>query len=423
MPGVSPHPRTAAPRSPHRHGRGTQDGPGVVMRSGVIRVGILGEDDELARIVGPIAEGVKVDGASHRGCCGRGLNPRERVAVSHTPPSIHSELPARSNFRGATVHRNQTGNHGERRGTTGAVPAKGDGPSIDIPCWTSRRSLDIPRARKEGYVTKSVPTGNPRHPCSRPRAQAVSAKSAQAAAESMKQCGSSGARPGTTHDRSGHKPLCILPTRSADAQHEIHTVTKQTKRTNPGDAANAFVRVILSNAGAMLGGLKEHEWRKTLEWFDGRCAYTGRSLADGETERDHAIPMNRTHCGLHLYGNVVPATQEANRRKAGTHYREFIEDHDRLERIDAFLCASMYWERVSASPGPRERRRANTASRATSAAPGGLTTTRAGGATDARRLTSRRASAGSAPPRRRRPPDGGPPSDSDCRTRSHDEGT
>ena len=125
-------------------------------------------------------------------------------------------------------------------------------------------------------------------------------------------------------------------------------MAKQTRRTNPGDAANAFVRVILSDAGAMLGGLKEHEWRKTLEWFDGRCAYTGRSLADGETERDHAIPMNRTQCGLHLYGNVVPATQEANRRKAGTHYREFIEDRDRLERIDAFLRASMYWERVSA---------------------------------------------------------------------------
>ena len=98
----------------------------------------------------------------------------------------------------------------------------------------------------------------------------------------------------------------------------------------------------------MLGGLKEDEWGKTLEWFDGRCAYTGQTLGEGETERDHAIPMNRTHCGLHLYGNVVTATQEANRRKAGTHYREFIEDRDRLERIDAFLCASRYWQRVAA---------------------------------------------------------------------------
>ena len=45
-------------------------------------------------------------------------------------------------------------------------------------------------------------------------------------------------------------------------------MAKQTRRTNPGDAANAFVRVILSDAGAMLGGLTEDEWGKSLEWFD-----------------------------------------------------------------------------------------------------------------------------------------------------------
>ena len=101
-----------------------------------------------------------------------------------------------------------------------------------------------------------------------------------------------------------------------------------------------FVRVILSDAGTMLGGLTEDEWWKTLEWFDGRCAYTGEELAEGRTERDHAVPMNRTHCGLHLFGNVVPATKLANRHKAGDHYRHFVQDRDRLERIDAFLNAS-----------------------------------------------------------------------------------
>ena len=57
--------------------------------------------------------------------------------------------------------------------------------------------------------------------------------------------------------------------------------------------------------------------------------------------------MNRAHCGLHLYGNVVPATRQANQRKAGSHYREFLEDGDQLERIDAFLRESGYWERVA----------------------------------------------------------------------------
>ena len=93
----------------------------------------------------------------------------------------------------------------------------------------------------------------------------------------------------------------------------------------------------------MLGGLKDDEWHKTLEWFDGRV----HRATLNEMERHHAIPMNRAHCGLHLYGNVVPATKEANRRKAGKHYREFIEDRDRLQRIDRFLRESGYWERVA----------------------------------------------------------------------------
>ena len=125
----------------------------------------------------------------------------------------------------------------------------------------------------------------------------------------------------------------------------------------PGDAANAFVRVLLWDAGAKLanknqppksGGLDEADWNRTIAWFDGRCAYTDEVLVDDQTERDHAIPMNREHCGLHLFGNVLPATREANRRKAGKHYRDFlIEDPARLERIESFIRESEYWERVS----------------------------------------------------------------------------
>ena len=124
-------------------------------------------------------------------------------------------------------------------------------------------------------------------------------------------------------------------------------MAQQTRKWNPGDAANAFVRVILSDAGAMLGGLTETEWDETLGWFDGRCAYTGQELAEGRLERDHAIPMNRTHCGLHLFGNVLPAAREVNRQKAGKHYRDFVQDRGRLDRVEAFVRVSNYWDRVS----------------------------------------------------------------------------
>lgn len=124
-------------------------------------------------------------------------------------------------------------------------------------------------------------------------------------------------------------------------------MAQQLRKWNPGDAANVFVRVILSDAGAKLGGLTEPQWGRTLDWFGGRCAYTGEALLGGRMERDHAIPMNRVHCGLHLYGNVLPATTDANRRKADKHYRDFVEDADRLARIETFIRESGYWDRVS----------------------------------------------------------------------------
>ncbi len=124
-------------------------------------------------------------------------------------------------------------------------------------------------------------------------------------------------------------------------------MAQQTRRSTPGGAANTFVRVILTDAGALLGGLTDEEWERTLAWFAGRCAYTGEALAEGRTDQDHAVPMNRAHCGLHLYGNVLPATRDANRRKSGKHYREFVEDPDRLKRIEAFVRQSGYWDKVS----------------------------------------------------------------------------
>ena len=55
----------------------------------MLRVGVLGEDVELARIVGPVAQRVKIERASERCGCRRGLNTGERIAVSYAPPTIH----------------------------------------------------------------------------------------------------------------------------------------------------------------------------------------------------------------------------------------------------------------------------------------------------------------------------------------------
>lgn len=114
----------------------------------------------------------------------------------------------------------------------------------------------------------------------------------------------------------------------------------------PGDAANVFVRVLLSKAGELAGGLNEEEWKRTLEFFDHRCAYTGERLTEDSAEQEHAIPINRHDCGLHLYGNVVPATKEANRAKRDKHYQDFVDDAARLQKIEDFMEEAGYHERA-----------------------------------------------------------------------------
>ena len=112
----------------------------------------------------------------------------------------------------------------------------------------------------------------------------------------------------------------------------------------PADAANAFVRVLLTDAGRLVGGLSPRQWEDTLEYFDHRCAYTGERE---HIVKEHAIPINRTHCGLHVYGNVVPATRKANGKKGDNDYKEFLKgDADRLHRIEKFMEAARYRERT-----------------------------------------------------------------------------
>lgn len=117
-------------------------------------------------------------------------------------------------------------------------------------------------------------------------------------------------------------------------------------RKNPGDVANTFIRCLLSDAGEILGGITDEQWSSTLEYFEYRCPYTGVAITDEYAVKDHAIPINRDHCGLHLYGNVLPCTDEANRKKHRHHYSDFVTDRNRLEKIESFLEYTGYWEKA-----------------------------------------------------------------------------
>ena len=131
------------------------------------------------------------------------------------------------------------------------------------------------------------------------------------------------------------------------------------KRTNPGDAANIFVRCMLSDISDLLGGFSEEDLKKTVEYFDYKCPYTGEDITveytTGKWVLDHLIPHNRESVGLNLYGNIIVTTRKTNAAKAAKSYESFIksetigtneEKEKRIQKIRTFQKESGYFNKV-----------------------------------------------------------------------------
>jgi len=107
------------------------------------------------------------------------------------------------------------------------------------------------------------------------------------------------------------------------------------KRKYSADAANIFVRHLLCEISEALKGFSEEDKKRTLKHFDYRCAYTGVKLPVKSLTLDHLVPQNRAYCGLHLYGNIVPASDMANKSKGSKDFETFLNsDSEVLKGID-----------------------------------------------------------------------------------------
>jgi hypothetical protein len=138
-------------------------------------------------------------------------------------------------------------------------------------------------------------------------------------------------------------------------------------RPTPGVVANSLIRYVLTQAGLAAGGLTPPQWQQTLDFFGNCCTYTGQPLTSAEKE--HAVPMNRTQGGLHVYGNVLPATAEANREKGGLRYDVFLrskgpkfksleklsdaERAERIKRIEDFIKSARTSDNLLATAHPQ----------------------------------------------------------------------
>ena len=88
------------------------------------------------------------------------------------------------------------------------------------------------------------------------------------------------------------------------------------------DAANTNVRAFLTKIGVHYygkpfnhtSGKAKELWREICEEsFDSSCAYCG--IKNEKLTMEHLVMFNRSECGLHHPGNVVPCCPTCNKRK------------------------------------------------------------------------------------------------------------
>lgn len=86
------------------------------------------------------------------------------------------------------------------------------------------------------------------------------------------------------------------------------------------DSANTNVRAFLTTIGEHYygarfdtsSGVGKQTWKEIQEKFNNSCAYCNSKVQKLTIE--HLIMFNRTECGLHHPGNIVPCCKECNKR-------------------------------------------------------------------------------------------------------------
>lgn len=98
------------------------------------------------------------------------------------------------------------------------------------------------------------------------------------------------------------------------------------------DSSNTAVRAFLTKVGEYYwgesfntgSGKGKQVWNDIKKYFDNTFAYCG---SDDKLQIEHLLMFNRSECGLHHPGNVVPCCNKCNKRtkKADGTYNSWIE--------------------------------------------------------------------------------------------------
>jgi 5-methylcytosine-specific restriction endonuclease McrA len=98
------------------------------------------------------------------------------------------------------------------------------------------------------------------------------------------------------------------------------------------DISNSAIRIFLQDVGRFYDQERGYapfsptanQKDQLLEYFSYRCCFCNVEIDSKTLSQDHLIPMNKTHLGLHAWGNVVPCCSSCNNEKQQKNWRAFL---------------------------------------------------------------------------------------------------
>lgn len=124
-------------------------------------------------------------------------------------------------------------------------------------------------------------------------------------------------------------------------------MARREPRVVAGTVANMAVRCFLMDVSELVSrSFTDEDYEAAKKFFNGCCAYSGQPLEKGRAAKDHAIPINKSSCGLHLPGNVVPSLKSENAAKGDRDFRDYLEDDGKIQKIEEWLAKNEYFKHI-----------------------------------------------------------------------------
>lgn len=122
------------------------------------------------------------------------------------------------------------------------------------------------------------------------------------------------------------------------------------------DISNSAIRIFLQQVGKFYDQERGYDHfipnnkqkDELLTYFDYACCFCQTKIDRKSLSQDHLIPMNKSHLGLHAWGNVVPCCKECNNEKNTKSWQEFltikagVNAETRALKINSFVSENGY---------------------------------------------------------------------------------